>query len=137
MSSLSEIEEAADSLPDEEKESLLRFLAMRLRKERALPEPRIYATTNSPPCSPRTKPMERVSGKALRVFLDSSVAVAACLSVTGASHEVFHFAGYQDWTLLVSPWVLRETRRNLATKPPQAVRRWIGLCMMLDMEGDD
>jgi hypothetical protein len=43
MSTLAEIETAADSLSIEEKEELLRFLAMRLRKERALPTPRIYS----------------------------------------------------------------------------------------------
>ncbi len=43
MSTLAEIETAADSLSSEEKEELLRFLAMRLRKERALPKTRIYS----------------------------------------------------------------------------------------------
>ena len=43
MSSLAEIETAADSLPSEQKEELLRFLAMRLRKERTLPKPRSYS----------------------------------------------------------------------------------------------
>lgn len=43
MSTLAEIEAAADSLPSEQKEELLRFLAIRLRKERALPKPRIYS----------------------------------------------------------------------------------------------
>ena len=43
MSTLAEIEAAADSLPVEQKEELLRFLAMRLRKERSLPKPRIYS----------------------------------------------------------------------------------------------
>ena len=43
MSTLAEIEAAADSLPSEEKEELLRFLAMRLRKERAMPKLRIYS----------------------------------------------------------------------------------------------
>ena len=43
MSTLAEIEAAADSLPSEQKEELLRFLAMRLRKERTLPKPRIYS----------------------------------------------------------------------------------------------
>jgi len=43
MSTLPEIEAAADSLSNEEKEELLRFLAMRLRKERALPNPRIFS----------------------------------------------------------------------------------------------
>lgn len=43
MSTLAEIEQAADSLPNNEKEELLRFLAMRLRKERATMKPRIYS----------------------------------------------------------------------------------------------
>lgn len=43
MSTLAEIESAADSLSAEEKEELLRFLAMRLRKERVAPEPRLYS----------------------------------------------------------------------------------------------
>ena len=43
MSSLAEIEAAADSLSPKEKEELLRFLAMRLRKERPQPAPRIYS----------------------------------------------------------------------------------------------
>ncbi len=42
MSTLAEIECAADTLSSNDKEVLLRFLAMRLRKERASPEPRIY-----------------------------------------------------------------------------------------------
>ena len=43
MITLAEIETAADSLPSEEKEKLLRFLAMRLRKERTFPKPRIHS----------------------------------------------------------------------------------------------
>lgn len=39
MSTLAEIETAADSLPNEEKEELFRFLPMRLRKDRAMPKP--------------------------------------------------------------------------------------------------
>ena len=43
MSTLTEIEAAADQLPPEEKQELLLFLAMRLRRERAtLPEPRKF-----------------------------------------------------------------------------------------------
>ena len=41
--SLAEVEAAADSLSTEEKEELLRFLAIRLRKERSQPAPRIYS----------------------------------------------------------------------------------------------
>ncbi len=43
MSTLIEIEAAADGLPSAEKEELLRFLAIRLRKERTEVKPRIYS----------------------------------------------------------------------------------------------
>ena len=43
MRALAEIETAAESLPGDQKEELLRFLAMRLRKERTLPKPRVYS----------------------------------------------------------------------------------------------
>jgi len=43
VSSLAEIEIAADSLSPEEKEELLRFLAIRLRKERPQPAVRIFS----------------------------------------------------------------------------------------------
>jgi len=41
---VTEIEAAADLLSVEQKEELLRFLAMRLRKERTQPKPRIYSS---------------------------------------------------------------------------------------------
>ncbi len=43
MSTLTEIETAADGLPDVEKEELIRFLAIRLRKGRTTAQPRIYS----------------------------------------------------------------------------------------------
>ena len=43
MSTLIEIEAAADGLPSGEKEELLRFLAIRLRQERTEVKPRIYS----------------------------------------------------------------------------------------------
>jgi len=43
MSSLAEIEIAAEALSPREKEELLRFLAIRLRKDRSQPSPRIYS----------------------------------------------------------------------------------------------
>jgi predicted nucleic acid-binding protein len=73
----------------------------------------------------------------VNVFLDSSVAVAASLSATGASREVFNHAGPQGWRLLVSPWVLREVRDNLANKPPEATRAWVSLRARATVEGDE
>lgn len=43
VSSLLEIEAAAQDLSQEEKEELMRFLAMRIRRSRILPNPRIYS----------------------------------------------------------------------------------------------
>ena len=43
VSTVQEIEAAADLLPADKKEELLRFLAVRLRKDRAQPQPRIYS----------------------------------------------------------------------------------------------
>jgi predicted nucleic acid-binding protein len=73
----------------------------------------------------------------VRLFLDSSVVVSASLSATGASREVFRHAVSQGWQLLVSPWVLREVRDNLAGKPPEATRAWIALRADTTVEGDE
>ena len=73
----------------------------------------------------------------MNLFLDSSVALAACLSSTGASRQVFDLAARQDWRLLVSPWVLREVRENLASKPPGAVHAWVALCGRATVEDDE
>ena len=73
----------------------------------------------------------------MNIFLDSSVAVAASLSSTGASREVFNLAPRQGWRLLVSPWVLREVRDNLADKPAAATRAWVSLRSMTAVEGDE
>jgi hypothetical protein len=44
MSTVQEIEAAAEQLPSEQKEELLRFLAVRLRKDRAESKPRLYSS---------------------------------------------------------------------------------------------
>jgi predicted nucleic acid-binding protein len=73
----------------------------------------------------------------LKIFLDSSVALAASLSGTGASRQVFDFAARQRWQLVVSPWVLREVRENLANKPPDTTRTWVALRGRVTVEGDE
>ena len=60
----------------------------------------------------------------MKLFLDSSVALAASLSATGASRLIFDLAIPQGWTLLVSPWVLREVRDNLAGKSSEFTFDW-------------
>jgi predicted nucleic acid-binding protein len=73
----------------------------------------------------------------LNIFLDSSVVLAACLSATAASRQVFDLAAGDGWQLLVSPWVLREVRDNLVDKPAQASRAWGALRSMVKVEGDE
>ena len=73
----------------------------------------------------------------MNVFLDSSVAFAASLSATGASRIVFDLASRQGWRLLVSPWILREVRDNLAGKSPESVHAWISLRGKTTVEDDE
>jgi predicted nucleic acid-binding protein len=73
----------------------------------------------------------------LNVFLDSCVVLAASLSATGASRRVFDLAGRHRWELIVSPWVLREVRDNLANKPAEASRAWAALRGRVTVEGDE
>ena len=73
----------------------------------------------------------------MNIFLDSSVAVAASLSATGASRQLFDHAAQQGWRLLLSPWVLREVRDNLANKPPAATQAWVSLRAKTTVEDDE
>ena len=54
----------------------------------------------------------------IRAFVDASVLYAALVSTSGASRELLrrHVSGQIE--LVVSPYVLEETRRNLAAKQP-------------------
>ena len=73
----------------------------------------------------------------MNLFLDSSVALAACLSATGASRQIFDLAVAQGWSLIISPWVLREVRDNLADKPLAATRAWLALRAKAIVEDDE
>jgi predicted nucleic acid-binding protein len=56
-----------------------------------------------------------------RVFVDSSVLIAASYSATGASREIIRWAIRGRITLVVSDLVLKETEKNLARKAPEAL----------------
>lgn len=73
----------------------------------------------------------------MRLFLDSSVALAASISATGASRIIFDSAAAHGWRLLVSPWVLREVRDNLASKPTELTRAWLSLRTKVIVEPDE
>ena len=58
--------------------------------------------------------------------MDSSVAVAACLSSKGASRQVFDFAAVNRWELVISPWVVHEVSQNLSGNHT-AEKEWLEL----------
>lgn len=57
----------------------------------------------------------------MRLFLDSSVLLAATGSTTGASRYLIEHAATHGWFLLTSPYCVVETGRNLP-KLPRATR---------------
>ena len=60
----------------------------------------------------------------MRVFLDSSVLLAAVGSATGASREVIRRAPQQDWTLIATPYVIDEVQANISRLPLADERFW-------------
>ena len=63
----------------------------------------------------------------MRLFLDTSVLLAACGSIRGASHEVFRRARPNGWILVTTPYAIEETMRNLPDFPPSASANWVQL----------
>jgi predicted nucleic acid-binding protein len=72
----------------------------------------------------------------VNIFLDSSVLLAACGSSKGASRALFQLASRNDWTLLVSPYVLAEITKNLGLFPPAASTDWDHLRQSLAVVDD-
>jgi len=70
----------------------------------------------------------------VRLFLDTSVLLAACGSAKGASREIFRLAPRQNWTLVTIPYVLDEVGRNLAALPYRASADWVRLRANLVVE---
>jgi hypothetical protein len=60
----------------------------------------------------------------VKIFLDSSVLLAASWSATGASREVFRLAASNGWTLIATPYAIEEVYRNLSDLPPTATAEW-------------
>lgn len=60
----------------------------------------------------------------MKLFLDTSVLLAACGSAQGSSRALFGYAPVQGWTLMTSPWVVTEVTRNLPKFPPAATGEW-------------
>lgn len=63
----------------------------------------------------------------MRLFLDTSVLLAACGSAKGASREVFRLATPNQWTLVATPYVLAEVKNNLTDLPSGGGSEWNSL----------
>jgi hypothetical protein len=63
----------------------------------------------------------------VRLFLDSSVLLAACGSDRGASREIFRRGPACNWILLFSPYVVAEVLGNLPNLPASATASWAQL----------
>jgi predicted nucleic acid-binding protein len=63
----------------------------------------------------------------VRLFLDTSVLLAASGSATGASGEIFRRAPANNWVLVATPYVIEEALVNLAHFPPAASAAWAKL----------
>ena len=63
----------------------------------------------------------------MRLFLDTSVLLAACGSASGASREIFRRASINGWVLIATPYRLEEVFRNLPDLAPSASAEWAAL----------
>jgi len=69
----------------------------------------------------------------MRVFLDTSVLLAACGSGRGVASEVFRCAEANSWILLTTPYVIEEVLVNLPNLPAEATADWARLRPNLTM----
>ena len=65
-----------------------------------------------------------VSVRIVRLFVDASVALAACGRPRGASRAIFNAASANDWELVSSGYSLAEVTRNLGKLPAYAAVEW-------------
>jgi hypothetical protein len=72
----------------------------------------------------------------VRIFLDTSVLLAACRSQYGASRAILETAADQSWKLLASPWVRNEVEKNLSKFPFESTAAWVGLRSRISLVDD-
>jgi len=63
----------------------------------------------------------------VRLFLDTSVLLAACASAKGAAREIFRASRMNGWVLVATPYVVEEVLRNLPDFPVSASGEWVRL----------
>jgi predicted nucleic acid-binding protein len=69
-----------------------------------------------------------------RIFLDSSVLIAACGSMNGASHTVIVMAEIGLFKVLISKQVLEECERNISKKMIAALPIFRQILMIINLE---
>lgn len=72
----------------------------------------------------------------MKLFLDTSVLLAAIGSEKGASRELFKLAVSQDWQLIATPYVLNEVEANLVQLPAIKTKDWDDLQPKLSIAED-
>lgn len=72
----------------------------------------------------------------MRIFLDTSVLLAACRSKSGASRAVLDIAANKGWKLIASPWVRNEVEKNLSKFPFESTATWVGLRSRISLVDD-
>jgi predicted nucleic acid-binding protein len=72
----------------------------------------------------------------VRLFLDTSVLLAACASATGASREVIRLAPGAGWKIIATPYVLGETEQNLGDFGKSAALYWQSIKGALNVRAD-
>ena len=72
----------------------------------------------------------------MRIFLDTTVVLAACGRATGASRAIFDRAPVNGWRLLTSRYVLNEVAKNIVKLPPAALVAWPSLSTILTVTRD-
>ena len=72
----------------------------------------------------------------MKLFLDTSVLLAASNSPNGASRAIFSIASKQGWDLVASPWVVNEVTRNLVKFPVASTDEWLRLREQVSLTDD-
>lgn len=72
----------------------------------------------------------------MRLFLDTSVLLAASGSAKGSSRALFHLSPKAGWTLVSSPYAIGEVLKNLPKFPVTATASWVALRPQLTIVDD-
>jgi predicted nucleic acid-binding protein len=72
----------------------------------------------------------------VRIFPDTIVLLAACVSSEGASSEIFRIASLHGWTFITTPYVLDEVNRHLPDLPAPAWVSWMSIRAALIAKSD-